>query len=139
MLKPTAVEAGVLAQLNVQRKAHGLSKLTFDATLAQYARAHTQSMLKKNYFDHDTPGGPTFAQRMAPLLKQSGRNYAEENIEYGTGTAWTAKELVADWMASPGHRANILNPKVHRTGQGIEVGKFQGYPVATVATSDFSN
>jgi uncharacterized protein YkwD len=136
---PTLIERNVLKLLNVQRAKYHLPVLHYDSTLAKYARAHTRDMLRNDYFQHDAPdGGQTYVERMQPLLHAPGRNRLEENIEWASGSA-LASSLVSGWMHSPEHRANILNPQVHRSGQGITVGPFQGQVRATVATSEFSN
>jgi uncharacterized protein YkwD len=41
------------------------------------------------------------------------------------------------WLASPGHRANLLKPSYRRIGLGIARGPFQGQPAASVVTADF--
>lgn len=129
----------MLVYLNQARVANGLKPFVYDATLAKYARAHTVDMIRANYFEHDKPGGPTYRQRVNALLNGV-RHIIEENIAYGSGPYGKAKALVDNWMASPGHRANILNPAVHRTGQGILTGhNYQDNPVVIVATSEFSN
>jgi uncharacterized protein YkwD len=42
------------------------------------------------------------------------------------------------WMASPGHRANLLRPGWTRIGLGARVGNFMGYDGAVVITADFA-
>jgi uncharacterized protein YkwD len=42
------------------------------------------------------------------------------------------------WMASPGHRANLLRPGWVRVGIGARTGNFLGYPGANVVTADFA-
>lgn len=141
---PTAAERQTLALLNAQRKRFcpKCTPLRYDATLAKYARAHNADMAKHDYFDHNTPGGPTYAQRVNGLLHQPGRSRLEENIAWGGGPYGTPQGLVTAWMNSPGHRANILNPGVHRAGEANLLTKktYQGQPSGVViATTDFSN
>jgi uncharacterized protein YkwD len=57
--------------------------------------------------------GRTFDQRIA----EQGVRYrrAGENIAAGEASA---AEVIGAWMASAGHRANILNPEYSRIGVG---------------------
>lgn len=139
---PTASEKAILALLNVQRAKYHLTPLKYDAVLGRFARAHSVSMAAHNYFEHDQPGGPTYAQRAQSILHLPGRNRMEENIAWGNGGYGTPSALVTSWMNSPGHRANILNPLVHRAGEGNVVTKktYQSQPPGVViATTEFSN
>jgi uncharacterized protein YkwD len=43
------------------------------------------------------------------------------------------------WLASPGHRANLLRPGFRRLGLGIATGSFPGQAGATVVTADFGS
>jgi uncharacterized protein YkwD len=45
-----------------------------------------------------------------------------ENIAWGTGNLGTAAKIQRAWMASPGHRANILRRQFREIGIGIAVG-----------------
>ena len=42
-----------------------------------------------------------------------------ENIAWGTLSLASPHAIVAAWMASPGHRANILDPSYRQTGIGV--------------------
>jgi uncharacterized protein YkwD len=42
------------------------------------------------------------------------------------------------WLASPGHRANLLRPGYDRIGLGLGAGSFHGIAGATVVTADFA-
>ena len=46
--------------------------------------------------------------------------------------------IVSGWLASPGHRANLLRPGLNRIGLGALEGNFLGYAGATVVTADFA-
>jgi uncharacterized protein YkwD len=48
----------------------------------------------------------------ADSVKAAGYRYAwfGENIWFGTWGAFSARSVVLSWLASPGHRANILRP-----------------------------
>lgn len=134
---PTLIERNTLKLLNQQRARFGLKPLTYSAQLAVLARQHTADMIRRNYFAHDAPGGPTYTQRMQQTLHSPGVRRLAENIAYGYPTA---ASLVAGWMRSPGHRANILDARLHRSGLGIQVAAhYQRQARVTVSTNEFSN
>jgi uncharacterized protein YkwD len=42
-----------------------------------------------------------------------------EHIHWGVDVSARPKQIVIDWMNSPGHRANILNPSLTHLGVGV--------------------
>lgn len=126
-LRPTSedlerIRAAILCLVNRERTARGESALHIDRHLAQAAQAHTESMASGNYFDHAGPGGQTPLDRMraAGYIYNSHIGYdVGENIAWGTGSLGTPSAIVAAWMASPGHRANILDPRYRDTAIGV--------------------
>ncbi len=109
----SAYEREVVRLVNVEREKEGLSPLSEDALLARTARMKSQDMHDNGYFDHQSPtyGSPF------DLMKSQGIRYrtAGENIAMGYRTP---EAVVAAWMASPGHRANILNASYTKIGVG---------------------
>jgi uncharacterized protein YkwD len=63
---------------------------------------------------------------------------AGENLAWGTGARGTAQGIVAAWLASPEHRANLLRPSFTRVGISDLVGSFRGHSGAHVVTADFA-
>lgn len=88
------IEQNVIAHTNVERQRYGLPPLEVDMNLVVSARRHTVWMTLNRALQH------TFQ----PVA---------ENIAMGQGSS---QEVVVDWMQSPGHRANILNPSHRRIG-----------------------
>jgi uncharacterized protein YkwD len=116
------IRAATMCLVNRERVAHGERALTFDAHIEQAAQAHTQSMVAGDYFDHVAPGGQTPLQR----LREAGYIYSSrigyeigENIAWGSGGLGTPRAIVAAWMASPGHRANILDARFRDSAIGV--------------------
>ena len=106
-------EEQVVALVNQQRAANGLSPLTLSTELSNVARVKSQDMHDNQYFSHTSPtyGSPF------DMLKTFGISYraAGENIAMGYATP----EAVMDaWMNSAGHRANILNSSYTQIGVG---------------------
>jgi uncharacterized protein YkwD len=117
-----AVRAATLCLVNRERAAHGEPALHWNNHLVKAAQAHTESMAFGNYFEHVGPGGETPLSRM----RHDGYIYSSrlgyevgENIGWGSLWLGTPKAVVAAWMASPGHRANILDRRFRDTGIGV--------------------
>jgi uncharacterized protein YkwD len=75
-----------------------------------------------DYFEHVGPKGDTPVERM----RSTGYIYSDrvgyeigENIGWGTLWLATPRAVVAAWMASPDHRANILDPRFRDTAIGV--------------------
>jgi uncharacterized protein YkwD len=116
------IRAAVICLVNRERVAQGVSALTANAQLEQSAQAHTDSMVSENYFEHISPQGETPLMRMraAGYIYSSRIGYeVGENIGWGTLADSTPRAIVAAWMASPGHRANILNAHFRDTAIGV--------------------
>jgi uncharacterized protein YkwD len=126
----TAREAGLVATINSVRAAHLLPRLRVDRRLVRAARAHSRDMLRRQYFAHGN-----FGDRMV-RFRIRGRVFAE-NLVWGSGVMSPSDE-VAQWLASPPHRANLLNPTLRRVGVATPVGSFGGFSPATVVTADFA-
>ncbi|QEC49003.1 hypothetical protein FSW04_16445 [Baekduia soli] len=123
---PTGPRAATatLCLINAQRTAHGLRKVKAEPHLAAAAGAFAQDMVARQFFDHTSPDGGTMLDRLrsAGWLPGSGSWSAGENIAWGTGSHATPASIVSGWMASPGHRANILQPAFRQIGVGIAAG-----------------
>src|SRR5262249_10566315 len=104
------------------RSAHGERPLHFNGRLERAAQGHSDSMALSNYFDHDGPNGQTPLSRLRSVGYISSAHVGYEigeNIAWGTGRLATPRAIVASWMASPGHRANILDPHFRETAIGV--------------------
>ena len=109
----TTLETQIVGYTNWQRKAHGCGPVRIDNRLTLAARGHSYHMARTGRFSHTGFGGSSFGYRItykgytAPL---------SENIAWGYRDAATT---VRAWMASPGHRKNILNCKAKAVGVGV--------------------
>jgi uncharacterized protein YkwD len=117
-----AVRAATLCLVNRERAVHGERALVSNLHLERAAQGHADSMGFSDYFDHVGPGGQTPLSRM----RAAGYIYSSrigfeigENIAWGTLWLGTPKAIVAGWMASPGHRANILDSRFRETAIGV--------------------
>jgi uncharacterized protein YkwD len=121
----------LLQAVNQTRAAHGLRPLRVDPTLVRAARAHSVEMLRENVFTHGD-----FHGRMVTFHVRGPQ--AGENLAWGNGSYAQTSAIIAEWLASPEHRANLLRPGWTRIGIGLVRGSFQGNAGATVVTTDFA-
>ncbi len=111
----SATSQKLLAAINDQRAANGLPGLAWSDKLAGFAAGHSCFMASAGVMTHQGSGGISFAQR----VKQAGLTACgpvAENIGAGFGSP---EAVMAAWMKSPQHRANIL------TGQFTSMGAAQ--------------
>ena len=115
------VESATACLINVQRQRHGRRALRPNADLARSAAAHSQDMVSANYFNHVSPTGETPLSRIkaSTYLPLHSAYLVGENIALGTLQLSTPSAIVASWMKSPDHRANILNRDFRDTGIGV--------------------
>ena len=97
--------------VNQQREANQLAPLELNDQLSQAAMIKANDMLNQNYWDHYSPNNQSPWQ----FITQTGYvyKYAGENLAKGF---YDEKSVVSAWMASPGHKANILSDKFSQTG-----------------------
>ena len=132
-----------LCLINRERAHAGERPLRSSSALADAAQAHSTSMAVHDYFDHVSPGGSTPLSRMreSGYLTSSTPGYeVGENIAWGSYTDGTPAAIVAAWMASPPHRANILDRSFRDTGLGVSPhlpSSFGGGAVGAIYTEDF--
>lgn len=110
------MENEVVRLVNAERRKKGCAALRVDLRLVQSARVHSAEMATTNHFEHSSPNGGTPWDRMGAAGYKDG---GAENIARGYQTA---EEAVQGWMASPGHRNNILNCQLVATGVGVNLG-----------------
>ena len=123
--------AQVAYLVNQERGQMGLPPLKLDASLSSAALAHSRDMAVNNFFGHTSSNGNSLVNR---LISAGYVNWTTggENIAAGYPTA---EEVVAAWMSSPGHRANILNANYREIGVGLF---YQPDDQATVSLQDGS-
>ena len=95
----------VVDLVNQEREKEGLASLTADVDLLEAAMLRSGEI--SVYFEHYRPNGSIC---FTACGKMNG-----ENIAVGMDTP---KEVVEDWMNSPGHRENILDKKFQSIGVG---------------------
>ncbi len=118
----TGAEAAACAQvldlMNVERAKVGLQPLTFDIDCERAAKAHAEDMVGRQYFAHVSPEGWTPDTR----LRDTGAQPTIEVAENINAFSPTPADVVASWMASQGHRDNILSPTLANAAIGVAGG-----------------
>ena len=116
------VRAATLCLINQERARRGEQPLRLDGALEQAAQGHSEEMVSEDYFAHVSPEGETPVQRLQaagyPINPQVGYTVGE-NIAWGTLYLATPQSIVAAWLASPPHLANILESAYRETGLGV--------------------
>lgn len=111
------LEDGVVALVNKRRARAGCRALRPNAKLRTAARAHSVGMAQYRTMTHFLPGEAGLGERIAFAGYQGWRRVAE-NVATGYGSP---KAVMQAWMASPGHRANILDCRLRHLGVGVVV------------------
>ncbi|RMG56257.1 MAG: CAP domain-containing protein [Acidobacteria bacterium] len=110
----------VLDAVNRERRQRGLRPLRWSDLLARAAQAHSQDMADRQFLGHINPDGYTPADR-AMLAGARRFRWLAENVGVHWSGPHPAQSVVRGWMASPPHRANILNPRFRYTGVGVSI------------------
>jgi uncharacterized protein YkwD/uncharacterized membrane protein required for colicin V production len=113
-------ETQMLTLLNRARAENGLELVTVDPTIRDVARAYSTTMFQQGFFAHIDQSGATPFDRMrvgGAAFRAAGENLA---------LAPTVQIAHDGLMSSPGHRANILNPRFRRVGIGVADGGMHG-------------
>ncbi len=98
--------------MNAVRTANGVPALSIGPKLQRAARSHSVDMARRGYFDHGL-----FVQRLRRFGVRA--RYLGENLAYGTGPGFSAAVVVRMWLASPPHRATLLDRGFRRVGVGL--------------------
>ncbi|MBR1470450.1 MAG: hypothetical protein IJ600_02260 [Lachnospiraceae bacterium] len=113
----------VIALVNQERAKEGLAPLQRYDALGAAAQVRAEEIVEVQ--SHTRPNG----QRGLKICDEYGIDYdcAGENIAAGQTSA---KEVVDDWMASPSHRENIMDPAFGHIGIGLVIdsnGEYEYY------------
>lgn len=121
--QPTASEQLVLDLVNATRAQtrdcgsqtySATNALKWDCNLATAADTHSRDMASNNFFSHTGSDGLTVSNRVTA----TGYKWRAvgENIAAGQPTE---EVVMQDWIGSPGHCANIMNPTYQDFGSAV--------------------
>ena len=123
-LSQSQMEGSIACLINEERAAYGLSPVAPNEALRQAALSHSNEMVAQGYFEHTSPAGVTFVDRIeATGYTRRARVWeVGENLVWGTGPLSTPQSLVTSWMNSPPHRENLLRARFREIGIAAVVG-----------------
>jgi uncharacterized protein YkwD len=116
--------AALVCVIGAERGARGLASVRESRLLTLAAQRHADDMVARGYFGHVTPGGATLANRVGV----TGYMRGWPSWQLGEAIAWaqepldTASTVVQAWLASPSHRAIVLDRSFRDIGIGVTVG-----------------
>ncbi len=109
-------EAQVVDLVNQERlAAGGLPPLKDVSTLDAASETHSSNMAGRDFFSHCDLDTKTQPWNRMTAAGYTGFVTAAENIAAGYGTP---ESVVAGWVASPGHYANMISTANYETGVG---------------------
>ncbi|HSB52479.1 MAG TPA: CAP domain-containing protein [Dissulfurispiraceae bacterium] len=136
-MDPGMIETLVFQMVNAERKKNGLPRLEWDVALAELARRHSHDMARRGVLSHTNSNGedPTarakkkgisvtkregsitrigIAENVGTIPEGNLRGYGPVRSERDVADA-----MMKNWLSSPQHRANILNPRLDVIGVGV--------------------
>ena len=114
---PTQAERALLRAVNEVRAARGLPRVQLAQPLQRRTHRFAVWLLRTNRFAHAGDLRPGTC----------------ENLAWATSNIASARGIVRMWLASPGHRANLLWRAARKAGVGVARGQYQGYPDVRLA------
>jgi uncharacterized protein YkwD len=108
-----SVERQIFDAANQARRAQGLMRLKWNAALARAASQHAQVMARQNALSHQFPNEPALPARAS----HAGLYFISiaENVAQGAD----AENISDQWVKSPQHRQNLLDPDMNVIGIGV--------------------
>jgi len=126
--------SALLQTTNQDRASNGVAALKQNSQLAQAAQAKANDMVARDYWSHNTPdGNPPWV-----FITNAGYQYqtAGENLAYGFASS---SDTVAGWMASPEHKANMLNGSFVDVGFGYaNSSNYQSSGPETIVVAEYA-
>lgn len=121
------VEDLVFEMTNRARQARGLAPLIKDPVLTKVARAYSDDMLVRRFFDHTNPDGLSFHKRISTHYGHRvafvGENIYSAFEDNPSNIREVAEKIMDTWMNSKDHRENLLDPDFTHLGVGVSAGR----------------
>lgn len=112
----------ILKFTNEERESASLNLLSGNPVLDTIAGFRADDMFANQYFDHRSPDG----RSVVDLAQPAGYSYLSIGENIAKGYFGSNQAIIDAWMASPEHKANILNGKYTELGVAIKEGVFAG-------------
>src|SRR5215216_210692 len=111
-----------LCLLNDERARAGLAALQGEPRLELASQRHSEDMMRRGYFEHESPEQVDPQGRMLAAGYPANNAFTGENIARGEGAESSPVEIVDSWMHSPPHRENVLRGAFIVIGIGVATG-----------------
>ena len=141
--RETALEQGILREVNRVRSERGLRPLVAARGLQAAAAFQSRALLTQGVFDHDTDGSGTFHDRLRRFYPVG----ASRAWSVGENLLWSSNGIDAAtavrlWLDSPVHRRIMLDPVWREFGAGAVAapaapGVYASAGAVVVVTIDF--
>jgi uncharacterized protein YkwD len=131
-----ALERRAFDIVNEQRVMKGLPPLKWNEDMARVARLHSNNMARYKFFSHTGRDGST-PQSRAKSLGVRNWYVIGENIAFNKGFRKPVEMACQHWMASPGHRENILDRGWTDAGIGVAIAEDGSYYFTQVFMTRF--
>lgn len=127
-LSSTAAARTLLCLIDGVRREHGLRTVRANGRLALAARRHARDMASRDFFAHVSPGGATVESRVkrAGYLGGVREWWLGEALAWGQARAGAPRAILRGLLASPPHRAILLDPSYRDLGVGVAKGTPRG-------------
>ena len=106
--------------VNAYRTTQGLGTLAANQRLTRAAKLHSDDMVRRRYFAHESPSGADLMTRMRRVRYRL--QSAGENIAAGTDVLGTPMAAFLGWVDSPAHKENMLGAQFREVGVGVALG-----------------
>lgn len=123
-------ELKIASAVNAVRTSHGLRPLRFDVRLEHAAVGHSRAMARSGVLTH----APSLFWRLRAPHARASRVLGETLAWMPRGTRALTPSVIRAWLASPPHRAALLDGRFTRIGVGRHRGRG-----GTFVTADLSN
>ena len=126
------VEAAMVNAINRERAKRNQAPVVQDARLQQVAHAHSVQMAQLERTAHLSPTG------VGPVERVRAAGLSPSLLSENVGSATAPSAVHEGFMASPGHRANVIEPLATHVGVGVAITATAGGPTVWYVTELFA-
>lgn len=115
------ISSVLVEQTNENRVTLGINELKVNPILEEAARLKATDMATRSYFAHTSPDGISpwsWLEAVGYSFLTAGENLAVNFVD--------SEDVTNAWMASPGHKANIVNANFTEIGIATAKGTYKG-------------
>ncbi len=113
---------GIVSFTNKERSKKQLPALKNNRSLNASAEKKLEDMFSNQYFEHQSPTGIN----VSDLIRNADYEYIVVGENLALGNFGGDQQVVTAWMNSPGHKANIMDPRFQEIGIAVGKGLYKG-------------